>query len=306
MTSRTIDRSIKARQQEDGDGARGYKKKYPAHKQKLKLICVFVVIYRSIGHYALKNLDPFLMLDEFDVRPPGGFPSHPHRGYETVTFMLEGEFLHEDFRGHSGRLGPGDIQWLSAARGVVHKELPANNRHNHGVQLWINLSKEYKMAEPTCQEFTSDQLPHVSPAPGIDITVLAGTCHGISSPITMRTPTLWIQVKMEEGAYLDQEIPSDYTALVYTLSGSAKFGGFLMSEPHYLLTMTTNGTKITIESMSSDTHFFIIAGKPIKEPVVQLGPFVTNTKQEIYQSFMDYQHGRNGFEGAPEWISLIV
>jgi redox-sensitive bicupin YhaK (pirin superfamily) len=219
--------------------------------------------------------------------------------------MLEGEFLHEDFRGHSGSINAGDIQWLSAARGVVHKELPSNRKRNHGVQLWINLSKEYKMAEPTCQEYEKHQLPHISPSPGVNITVLSGTCHGVTSPITSRTPTLWIEVKMEAGSMLEQDIPLEYTAAIYTITGSAKYGDVCMSEPHHLLTMKNNGTSITVESLTNDTHFFIIAAQPLNEPIVQLGPFVSNTKQEIHQAFTDYQNGRNGFEGAPEWISLI-
>lgn len=244
------------------------------------------------------------MLDEFDVRPPGGFPCHPHRGYETVTYMLEGEFLHEDFRGHSGRIGPGDIQWISAAKGIVHKELPANNRHNHGFQLWINLFSEHKMSEPIYQEYTNDQLPHVCPSPGIDIKILAGTSNNVSSPIVMRTPVLWLEVKMDEGTVLTQELPRDYTAMIYVINGSARFAEHDIDEPHSLLILSNEGENVSIEA-SNDVHFFIIAGQPLHEPIVQLGPFVTNTKQEIYQSFLDYQNGRNGFQGAPEWISHI-
>lgn len=245
------------------------------------------------------------MLDEFDVRPPGGFPSHPHRGYETVTYMLEGEFVHEDSKGHSGSIGPGDIQWISAAKGVVHREMPGCNSHNRGFQLWINLSKQHKMLDPVYQEYKRDQLPNISPSSGVDIKLLAGSCHGVSSPIEMRTPTLWLDVKMKEGSTLQQEIPSGYTAVIYMIVGSAKFGEFYSSKPHHLLTVNNDGPYISIESMSNETHFFIIAGQPLDEPIVQLGPFVANTRQEIYQSFLDYQYGRNGFEGAPEWLSFI-
>lgn len=247
------------------------------------------------------------MLDEFDLSAPSGFPDHPHRGFETVTYMLEGEFLHEDFKGHKGRIGPGDLQWMSAGRGIVHSEIPATKQRNHGLQLWVNLANKDKMAEPNYQELPKEDVAHVSPEPGVDIKVIAGSSNGTTSPVITRTPTMFIDVKMKKGKKMEQEIPDNYAGFIYTIAGSAKFGSSEHeSAAHHTLVLSNNeGIYIPVESLSDDTHFVIIAGKPIKEPIVQHGPFVMNTKQEIYQAFNDYQHGRNGFEGAPEWTSSI-
>lgn len=246
------------------------------------------------------------MLDEFDVRAPSGFPDHPHRGFETVTYMLEGEFLHEDFKGHQGRIGPGDLQWMSAARGIVHAEIPANEKQNRGLQLWVNLASQDKLAEPSYQELPKEKIPRVSPEPGVDIKVIAGTSYGTTSPVYTRTPTMYIDVKLKKGKKIEQEIPENYTGFIYTLAGSAKFGSKeLISDPHHTLVLNNEGNYIPVESLSDDTHFVIIAGKPIKEPIVQHGPFVMNTQKEIYQAFSDYQHSENGFEGAAEWVSSI-
>ncbi|CAO0792032.1 unnamed protein product [Mucor circinelloides] len=284
--ARNIVKSVRSRPQMDGDGAK---------------------VYRSIGTAALRNLDPFLMLDEFDVHAPGGFPDHPHRGFETVTYMLEGEFLHEDFKGHKGRIGPGDLQWMSAARGIVHTEIPATKDRAHGLQLWVNLSSKDKLAEPNYQELPKEKVAHVSPEPGVEIKVIAGTSNGTHSPVITRTPTMFIDVKMKKGKHMEQEIPPNYAGFIYTIEGSAKFGGTEhLSEAHHTLVLDNNqGDFIPVESVSDDTHFVIIAGQPINEPIVQHGPFVMNTQQEIIQAVSDYQQGRNGFEGAPGWSSSI-
>ncbi|KAL1929298.1 hypothetical protein VTP01DRAFT_2357 [Rhizomucor pusillus] len=284
--ARKIIKSVLSREQMDGVGAR---------------------VYRSIGSHQLRNLDPFLMLDEFDVRAPGGFPDHPHRGFETVTYMLEGEFLHEDFKGHKGRIGPGDLQWMSAARGIVHAEIPANNSRAHGLQLWVNLSAKDKMAEPNYQEYPASKVTHVSPEPGIDIKVIAGESYGVKSPVMTRTPTMFIDVKLAKGKTMEQVIPKEYAGFIYTIAGTALYGSDKhKSEAHHTLVLSENGgTYIPVESLSDDCHFVIIAGQPIREPIVQYGPFVMNTQQEIYKAFHDYDRGVNGFEGAPAWQSTI-
>ncbi|KAL9547495.1 hypothetical protein MBANPS3_006141 [Mucor bainieri] len=285
--ARNIVKSVRSRAQMEGDGSE---------------------VYRSIGTAALRNLDPFLMLDEFDAHGANGFPDHPHRGFETVTYMLEGEILHEDFKGHKGRIGPGDLQWMSAARGIVHSEIPANKGRVHGLQLWVNLSSKDKLAEPNYQELRKEQVAHVSPEPGVDIKVIAGSSNGIDSQVFTRTPTMFIDVKLKKGKHMEQEIPPNYTGFIYTIKGSAKFGGTEhLSEAHHTLVLDNNqGSFIPVESASDDTHFVIIAGQPIHEPIVQYGPFVMNTQQEIMQAVYDYQQGRNGFEGAPGWTSSIL
>ncbi|RCH89542.1 hypothetical protein CU098_002447 [Rhizopus stolonifer] len=283
--SRKIVQSVLSRRQNDGDGA---------------------TVYRSIGSNQLRRLDPFLMLDEFDVRAPGGFPDHPHRGFETVTYMLEGEFLHEDFKGHKGHLRAGDLQWMSAAKGIVHAEIPANHQRAHGLQLWINLAKKDKLSEPNYQEFPSEKVVLVSPEEGIDIKVIAGESYGVKSPVMTRTPTMFIDVKLKKGKTVQQMIPENYAGFIYTIAGTARFGADQhVSEAHHTLVLDQSGDHVQVESLSDDCHFVVIAGEPIKESVVQHGPFVMNTKEEIYQAFDDYRSGKNGFEGAPEWVSAI-
>ncbi|KAG1437435.1 hypothetical protein G6F56_013106 [Rhizopus delemar] len=246
------------------------------------------------------------MLDEFDVRAPGGFPDHPHRGFETVTYMLEGEFLHEDFKGHKGHLRAGDLQWMSAAKGIVHAEIPANHQRAHGLQLWVNLAKKDKLSEPNYQEFPSEKVVLVSPEEGIDIKVIAGESYGVKSPVMTRTPTMFIDVKLKKGKTVQQMIPENYAGFIYTIAGTARFGADQhVSEAHHTLVLDQSGDHVQVESLSDDCHFVVIAGEPIKESVVQHGPFVMNTKEEIYQAFDDYRSGKNGFEGAPEWVSAI-
>lgn len=221
--------------------------------------------------------------------------------------MLEGEFLHEDFKGHKGRIGPGDLQWMSAAKGIVHAEIPASNSRAHGLQLWVNLKSTDKLAPPNYQEFPKEQVVSVSPEEGVDIKVIAGESYNVKSPVMTRTPTMFIDVKLKKGKTMEQVIPKNYAGFIYTISGSAHFGADKhKSDAHHTLVLSDNGGEyIPVESTSDDCHFVVIAGQPIKEPVIQYGPFVMNTQQEIYQAFNDYQQGKNGFEGAPEWTSSI-
>ncbi|GAB5587844.1 RNA pol II transcription cofactor [Umbelopsis nana] len=290
MTSRVarkIAQSVLSKEQAEGVGAK---------------------VRRSIGTRTLRNLDPFLMLDEFYVTPPNGFKEHPHRGFETVTYMLTGEFWHEDFKGHKGRIGPGDLQWMSAAKGIVHAEMPAAEGVAHGLQLWVNLSSKDKMSEPNYQEYLAKDIKTVSPEEGVDIRVIAGESYGVHSPVMTRNPTMYLDISLKKGKKVEQVIPKSYTGFIYTLTGTAMFGGDKhKSEPHHTLVLSDNGgTYIPVESMSDDCRFVVIAGEPIKEPIVQYGPFVMNTEQEIYKAFADYESGKNGFEGAPGWKSSIT
>ncbi|SAM04866.1 hypothetical protein [Absidia glauca] len=285
MTSvaRSIVKSVLSREQMDGAGAR---------------------VYRSIGTQALRNLDPFLMLDEFDVQPPAGC----HRGQETVTYMLDGEFQHEDFKGHRGLLKPGSLQWMTAGRGIVHAELPVSGQKKraHGLQLWVNLASKDKMCEPSYQEFPAEKVVRITPKPGLEIGVIAGESYGTQSPVFTRTPTMFIDVKMKKGQSMDQTIPEDFRGFIYTLAGTAAFGESKhKADAHHTLVLSEQGTTIPVESLSDDCHFVIIAGRPHNEPIVQYGPFVMNTKEEIYQAFADYERGENGFEGAREFVSQI-
>ncbi|KAI8093500.1 RmlC-like cupin domain-containing protein [Halteromyces radiatus] len=288
IIARSIIKSILSREQMEGVGAR---------------------VRRSIGTEALRNLDPFLMLDEFDTDLHSFFADHPHRGFETVTYLLEGECQHEDFKGHKGQLGPGCLQWMTAGRGIIHAEAPANGYTGriHGLQLWVNLASKDKMIEPSYQEFPADKVVSVSPTPGLDIKVIAGESYGTKSPVFTRTPTMFIDVKMaKKGLTMEQSIPADFRGFIYTLEGKASFGGSKhVADAHHTLVLSDEGTTIPVEALSDNCHFVIIAGQPLNEPIIQYGPFVMNTKEEIYQAFADYERGENGFEGANEFVSEI-
>lgn len=250
--------------------------------------------------------------------------------------MLEGEFWHEDFKGHKGRIGPGDLQWMSAGKGIMHSEIPATNNKAHGLQLWVNLSAKDKLSEPNYQEYPATNIKAVSPEEGIDIKVIAGESYGVQSPVMTLTPTMYIDISLKKGKKVEQVIPKSFRGFVYTLSGTAMFGGDKQkAEAHHTLVLSDNGgTYLPVESLSDDCRFVVIAGEPINEPIIQYGPFVMvsrhnrrtsyvnhfffffngylplfsflqNTEQEIYQAFADYEQGKNGFEGAPGWHSSI-
>ncbi|XP_055786228.1 pirin isoform X2 [Salvelinus fontinalis] len=249
-------------------------------------------VRRSIGRKELINLDPFLMLDEFKVKKPSGFPDHPHRGFETVTYVLKGVSAHEDFCGHSGLLKPGDLQWMTAGRGVVHAEMPVSEEPVQGLQLWVNLRREDKMVEPQYQELKDSQVPKPS-REGVTVAVISGQALGVQSKIFTRTPTLYLDFKLDGGAKHVQPVPSGPDAEQQKV------------EPHHTIVFD-DGDCIAVENQTSEvSHFVLIAGQPINEPVVQHGPFVMNTEEEINQAVRDYRTGTNGFERAKAWRSKI-
>ncbi|XP_031669265.1 pirin isoform X2 [Oncorhynchus kisutch] len=249
-------------------------------------------VRRSIGRKELINLDPFLMLDEFKVKKPSGFPDHPHRGFETVTYVLKGVSAHEDFCGHSGLLKPGDLQWMTAGRGVVHAEMPVSEEPVQGLQLWVNLRREDKMVEPQYQELKDSQVPKPS-REGVTVAVISGQALGVQSKVFTRTPTLYLDFKLDGGAKHVQPVPSGPDAEQQK------------AEPHHTIVFD-DGDCIAVENKTSEVcHFVLIAGQPINEPVVQHGPFVMNTEEEINQAVRDYRTGTNGFERATAWRSKI-
>jgi redox-sensitive bicupin YhaK (pirin superfamily) len=263
-------------------------------------------VRRSIGRPELRQLDPFLMLDEFKVGKPAGFPDHPHRGFETVTYMLQGKVKHEDFAGHRGVIGPGDLQWMTAGRGIVHCEMPVSEEPCTGLQLWVNLAKKYKMDPPAYQELLDANIPKVE-KDGVAVKVIAGTSMGVNSQVRTRTPTMYLDFKIQPNKEFIQEIPDNWNAFVYTLSGSALFGSNGMKGPahHTLLLARTNGP-LKVKTTDDAVHFVLVAGEPIGEPVVQHGPFVMNSQEEIYQTMLDFQGNANGFERAKGWESEEV
>ncbi|PRQ32033.1 putative pirin, rmlC-like jelly roll [Rosa chinensis] len=265
---------------------------------------VGAIVRRSIGRFELRYFDPFLVLDEFSVTAPAGFPDHPHRGFETVTYMLQGAITHEDFEGHKGTIGAGDVQWMTAGRGIVHSEMPAAQGTQKGLQLWINLSSKHKMIEPKYQEMVSKDIAEAT-KDGIEVRVIAGEALGTKSPIYTRTPTMYLDFTLKPGAHLQQPIPTSWNAFVYVLEGEGIFGTpkSLPVAGHHLL-LLGSGDGLEAWNMSSkNLRFILVGGQPLGEPVKQLGPFVMNTEEEIDQTIDDFENCVNGFEKATHWRS---
>ncbi|KAF8393960.1 hypothetical protein HHK36_020162 [Tetracentron sinense] len=214
---RLVVKKVLAKPQSEGDGA---------------------VVRRSIGRMELKNLDPFLMLDEFSVSAPAGFPDHPHRGFETVTYMLQGAFTHQDFSGHKGTIRTGDVQWMTAGRGIIHSEMPAGEGTQLGLQLWINLSSRDKMIEPRYQELLSEEIKKAE-KDGVEVRVIAGESMGVRSPVYTRTPTMYLDFTLKPGTQLHQSVPEPWNSFVYIIEGAGVFGS-LSSSPvtaHHVLVL---------------------------------------------------------------------
>ncbi|XP_014497105.1 pirin-like protein [Vigna radiata var. radiata] len=281
-TPRLVLKKVLAKSQHEGDGA---------------------VVRRGIGRTELKNLDPFLMLDHFSVSPPAGFPDHPHRGFETVTYMLEGGITHQDFAGHKGTIRAGDVQWMTAGRGIIHSEMPAEE-NNKGLQLWINLSSRDKMIEPNYQELPSENIP-TAERDGVEVRVIAGESMGVQSPVYTRTPTMFLVFSMMPGSEWHQSIPESWNCFVYVIEGEGVFGGTSSSPcvAHHVLVLSLGDGLSVWNNSSKPLRFVVIGGQPLNEPVAQYGPFVMNTQSEIEKTLEDYQYGRNGFEMRKYWRS---
>ncbi|CAA0815365.1 Pirin-like protein [Striga hermonthica] len=265
---------------------------------------VGATVRRSIGRFELKYFDPFLVLDEFSVTAPAGFPDHPHRGFETVTYMLQGGVTHEDFEGHKGTIEAGDLQWMTAGRGIVHSEMPASEGTQKGLQLWINLSSQYKMIEPRYQEMCSKDIGRAK-RDGVKVKVIAGEALGVQSPIFTRTPTMFLDFTLKPGAMIQQPILSSWNAFVYVLEGEGKFGSSRSSpvSAHHILLLGPGDGLEAWNKSSKSLRFVLIGGEPLGEPIVQYGPFVMNTQQQIDQTIEDYENFTNGFEKARYWKS---
>ncbi|CAI0373994.1 unnamed protein product [Linum tenue] len=270
---------------------------------------VGAIVRRSIGRFELKYFDPFLALDEFSVTAPAGFPDHPHRGFETVTYMLQGAVLHEDFEGHKGTIGAGDVQWMTAGRGIVHSEMPAAQGTQKGLQLWINLSSKHKMVEPRYQEIASKDIAEAS-IDGVKVRVIAGEALGAKSPVYTVTPTMYLDFTLKPGAQLRQPIPARWNAFVYVLEGEGGFGSatkaVVTASAHHLLLLSNGGGGDGLEAWNKSlkpVRFVLVGGEPLGEPVAQLGPFVMNTEEEIDRTVDDFENFVNGFEKARHWRS---
>ncbi|HNA28685.1 MAG TPA: pirin family protein [Thiobacillaceae bacterium] len=254
-----------------------------------------VTVHRAIGTPRLKNLDPFLMLDHFGSDDPddyiAGFPNHPHRGFITFTYMLEGHMEHRDSMGNVGDLRAGGAQWMKAASGVIHSEMPKQTEGRmRGFQLWINLPAAQKLSDPDYQEFSAGEIPEVVDA-GIRVRVLAGDYGGrrgvISDP---NTDVVYLDVALDAGGHFDLPLPVTHNTFVYVYEGDAETGGKRL--PRHGLAVLADGESVALDAGGEGARFILVAGKPIGEPVVQSGPFVMNTREEIETAFSDYQAGR--------------
>ena len=277
--SRTIERLVTGQATSDGAGVK-----------------LSRVLTQNLQH----RLDPFLMLDAFGSDKPddyiAGFPDHPHRGFETVTYMLAGRMLHRDSAGNEGLLQNGGVQWMTAGKGVIHSEIPQQEEGvMEGFQLWLNLHSSEKMNAPWYRDFQNEQLPKLTTPEGVQVTVIAGSSHGVQGAVTREiTQPVYLDVHMPQGARFEQTLPEGHNTFIYVYRGEVQIAG--QAVPVQRMAILANSPQadgVVIEA-SADARFILVSGRPLKEPIVQYGPFVMNTKEEIYQALADFRDGRLG------------
>jgi redox-sensitive bicupin YhaK (pirin superfamily) len=278
-TTRTVSRVLRGMPTSDGAG---------------------VKLTRVIGQPRLPDLDPFLMLDEFGTDRPddyiAGFPAHPHRGFETVTYMLDGRMRHKDNHGHEGLLGPGSVQWMTAGRGIVHSEMPEQQAGRmRGFQLWINLPARDKMTEPKYQEFAPEHIGVATPSAGVRVKVIAGKVGDVVGSIVQpATDPTYLDIELRNGATLMQALPADHAAFVYVYEGAIRIGegdSARTVNAQELAVLGTGGA-VRLEGVADASRAILVAGRPLREPVAKYGPFVMNTQEEVLRAVQDYQNGR--------------
>jgi redox-sensitive bicupin YhaK (pirin superfamily) len=281
MTARSLQRAIPSIATSDGAG---------------------VKLRRSIGSSQTLRHDPFLMLDEFYSDNPddylAGFPPHPHRGFETVTYMLDGHMQHRDSGGNTGDLGPGDVQWMTAARGIVHSEMPQQTEGRmRGFQLWLNLPAREKMKPAAYRDIAAREIPVVTLENGVRVKVIAGTLEHAGAKTTgpisgLSTEPHYFDVVLAANAVFEAPLPAGHNAFVYAYEGEARVGEERALLQHRAAALLSSGDSVRIEAGEAGARALVLAGKPIREPIVQYGPFVMNTREEIEQAIEDYQSGR--------------
>ena len=254
-----------------------------------------VKLKRSMGIPELDFIDPFLMFDEFGSENKddyiAGFPAHPHRGIETVTYMLAGRFKHEDSTGSKGEMGPGSVQWMTAAGGIIHSEMPIMKEGKlHGFQLWVNMPAKLKMSKPSYQNIEPKNIPEVRDQEK-KIKIIAGKFQNKTGPAKGFVDPIYLDIELKKGKNFIYTVPSSHNAFIYLVAGEIKIG----NEAHGKLKNSTlinikNGNKLQISAVEK-SKFLVIAGKPINEPIARGGPFVMNTKQEILKAVQDYHSG---------------
>ena len=258
-----------------------------------------VQLTRIIGSPDINMIDPFLLFDAFGSDEPsdyiGGFPDHPHRGFETVTYLLAGRMRHKDNAGHEGVIEPGGVQWMTAGRGIVHSEMPEQeNGLLRGFQLWVNLPAVDKMTAPRYQEFPAGEIPAETLEGGGTIRVIAGeTNKGTVGPVVQNTVTpLYLDVSLAKDTQFTQRVPKTHGGFLYVLDGCIRVGAEGRELPAGSLGVLAAGDRVEVSTADTDSRFLLVAGRQLNEPVARGGPFVMNTRQEVQQAFQDYQSGR--------------
>ena len=267
------------------------------------------LVRRPFPKASFSDFDPFLLLDEMgpmDVAPgeAKGAPDHPHRGFETVTYMLSGDMEHKDSSGHEGQLRSGDVQWMTAGSGVVHAEMPSaefmrKGGRMHGFQLWVNLPQRDKLIKPRYQEIPAKQIPKATSADGlVSVSVIAGEAMGAKAVIETRTPIIYLHYQIKPGGIVTQRLSRDYNAFAYVVDGNGLFGAELEhADDGQMILFAPDGDEVRIENPTdakTTLEVLLIAGVPLNEPIARYGPFVMNTEAEIHQAFEDYRLGRMG------------
>ena len=277
MSARSVARVVRGTPTSDGAGVR---------------------LTRVIGGSVLPDLDPFLLLDEFGSDSAddyiAGFPDHPHRGFETVTYMLDGRMRHKDNQGNSGLLGPGSIQWMTAGRGIVHSEMPEQEEGlMRGFQLWVNLPASDKMTEPRYQDIAADDIPEVELDNGVRVRVLSGTFNDVTGPVAgVAVQPLYLDIDLPAATSVSPQLPDDHTAFLFVFEGNIVAGDPAEPVDKHELAVLGTGSEVHLAAGDKTARAILVAGRPLGEPIARYGPFVMNTPEELQQAFADYSAGR--------------
>lgn len=275
--SRSVERLVAGRPTSDGAG---------------------VKLTRVLTQPLQRRLDPFLMLDAFASDNPddyiGGFPDHPHRGFETVTYMIAGRMQHRDSAGHEGLLESGGVQWMTAGRGVIHSEMPQQEAGvMEGFQLWLNLPARDKMSAPWYRDFAAADLPRFDTDAGVAVTVIAGESHGVSGAVTREaTAPLYLDLHLPAGTRFCQTLPAGHNAFVFVYRGEVQIGEERLPAGRMAILANEAAADGVVIEAAGEARALLVAGRPLNEPIAQYGPFVMNTDQEIYQALNDFREGR--------------
>jgi len=257
-----------------------------------------VKINRVLTGTLQRRLDPFLMLDAFGSDKAGdyiaGFPEHPHRGFETVTYMLTGRMRHRDSAGNEGLVTDGGVQWMTAGRGVIHSEMPEQNEGlMEGFQLWLNLPAKDKMSAPWYRDIPNEEVPRFTLDSGATVQVIAGSSHGVAGAVQREgTEPLYLDIELPEGATFEQPLPAGHNAFIYVFRGEAVVGGKGVPQTRMAIFDNAEGSDGVVIKAAQPTRLLLIAGRPLREPIAQYGPFVMNTQAELHQAVEDFRSGR--------------